>query len=112
MTRRSRTNPQNLAVAGRQGAAHQHRGPGQHERRDPLASIYAYGFRNPQGITFRPSDGRPFLIEHGPDCYDEITPLSAGGNGGWNPVNPNNASAYNENVPMTDFAKYPNALVP
>ena len=74
--------------------------------------IYAYGFRNPQGITFRPGDGRPFIIEHGPDCSDEITPLSPGGNGGWNPVNPNNPSAYNENVPMTDFNRYPNALPP
>ena len=106
----SRTNPQNLAVAGRQGAAHRHRGPRANTSVDPLASIYAYGFRNPQGITFRPGDGRPFLIEHGPDCYDEITPLVAGGNGGWNPVN--RTTGYNENVPMTDFAKYPNVLVP
>jgi glucose/arabinose dehydrogenase len=107
----SPTNPQNLQSLGgkvlRIGTE-----PPANTSVDPLGSIYAYGFRNPQGITFRPGDGRPFLIEHGPDCYDEITPLSAGGNGGWNPVNPNNASAYNENVPMTDFAKYPNALVP
>ncbi|MET0324579.1 MAG: PQQ-dependent sugar dehydrogenase, partial [Ilumatobacteraceae bacterium] len=76
---------------------------------DPLGSIYAYGFRNPQGITFRPGDGVPFLIEHGPGCNDEITPLSAGGNGGWNPVG---NGSYNENVPMTDVARYPGALRP
>ena len=61
--------------------------------------IYAYGFRNPQGISFRPSDGRPFLVEHGSDRDDEITPIDAGGNGGWNPV-----PGYNEAVPMTNFA--------
>jgi aldose sugar dehydrogenase len=74
--------------------------------------IYAYGFRNPQGISFRPSDGKPFIIEHGPVCEDEITPLAAGGNGGWDPVAPGNPNAYNEAVPMTDLNKFPNALLP
>ena len=95
---------------GRQGAAHRRpsRRPTPASTRWP--TIYAYGFRNPQGISFRPSDGKPFLIEHGPACNDEITPLVAGGNGGWNPVDPGNPSAYNENVPMTDFDKFPNVL--
>jgi glucose/arabinose dehydrogenase len=70
--------------------------------------IYAYGFRNPQGITFR-NDGTPFLIEHGPDRDDEITPLAPGGNGGWNPVG---SGSYDERVPMTDLAEFPNALRP
>jgi aldose sugar dehydrogenase len=74
--------------------------------------IYAYGFRNPQGISFRPSDGRPFLIEHGPACNDEITALAAGGNGGWDPSVPGNPRAYNESVPMTDFTRFPDALPP
>ena len=64
-----------------------------------LPEIYAYGFRNPQGITFR-SDGIAFLIEHGSNRDDEITPLTAGGNGGWNPV-----PGYNESVPMTDLGR-------
>jgi glucose/arabinose dehydrogenase len=68
--------------------------------------IYAYGFRNPQGITFS-SDGTAYLIEHGSDRDDEITPLRAGGNGGWNPV-----PGYNESVPMTDLGAYPDALRP
>ena len=38
--------------------------------------IYAYGFRNPQGITFR-SDGMAFVVEHGSNRDDEITPLGA-----------------------------------
>jgi glucose/arabinose dehydrogenase len=71
-----------------------------------LPQIYAYGFRNPQGITFR-SDGTAFLVEHGSDRDDEITPVTAGGNGGWNPV-----PGYNEGVPMTDLNAYPGALRP
>ncbi len=59
--------------------------------------IYAYGFRNPQGLSFR-RDGAAFLTEHGPDRDDEITRLRSGGNGGWNP-----GCGYNEGVPMTDF---------
>ena len=69
--------------------------------------IYAYGFRNPQGITFRPGTGTPYIVEHGPGCDDEITALTGGGNGGWNPV-----PGYNESVPMTDLSAYPNALRP
>ena len=71
-----------------------------------LPEIYAYGFRNPQGITFR-SDGVAFVVEHGSNRDDEITPVTAGGNGGWNPV-----PGYNESVPMTDLGAFPNALRP
>lgn len=46
--------------------------------------IYAWGFRNPQGLAMRPSGG-VFLIEHGPSYDDEVTLLRAGGNGGWDP---------------------------
>ena len=81
----SPTNPQNLQSLGgkvlRIGTE-----PPANPAVDPLSTIYAYGFRNPQGISFRPSDGKPFLVEHGPACDDEITPLAAGGNGGWDPV--------------------------
>ncbi len=35
--------------------------------------IFAYGFRNPQGITFRPGSGNPYISEHGPDHSDEVT---------------------------------------
>ena len=71
-----------------------------------LPEIYAYGFRNPQGITFR-NDGVPFVIEHGSSRDDEITMVTAGGNGGWNPV-----PGYNEAVPMTDLGAFPDALRP
>lgn len=71
-----------------------------------LPQIYAYGFRNPQGITFG-GDGTAFVIEHGSSRDDEITPVTAGGNAGWNPV-----PGYNESVPMTDLGAYPGALRP
>jgi glucose/arabinose dehydrogenase len=69
--------------------------------------IFAYGFRNPQGIAWRAGDPQPFLIEHGPDCHDEVTQIRAGGNGGWDP-----GPGYNENVPMTNFALPGDVMAP
>jgi len=48
--------------------------------------IYSYGHRNVQGIAFRPGDGRAVITEHGPWHNDEITALTNGGNGGWDPA--------------------------
>ncbi len=85
------------------------------------ARIYTYGHRNVQGITFRPGTGQPFVSEHGPNHSDEVTPLVAGGNGGWDPQNRSGLScadgycgyAGNPNtMPMTDAARFPNAMVP
>ena len=69
--------------------------------------IYTFGHRNPQGIAFRPSNGQAYNSEHGPDKNDEVNRLVAGGNGGWDPV-----PGYNQGVPMTDLAKFPNAMIP
>jgi glucose/arabinose dehydrogenase len=83
--------------------------------------IYAYGFRNVQGITFRPGSGQPFIAEHGPNHSDEVTPLVAGGNGGWDPQNrsglscPGSYCGYSGSpttMPMTDLTRFPNALRP
>jgi aldose sugar dehydrogenase len=95
--------------------------------------IYGYGFRNVQGIAFRPGDDAVFIAEHGPWHSDEITKLEAGGNGGWDP-RPNMAGredcpddycGYSPNqmegmdpaeraafMPMTDTETYPDALPP
>jgi glucose/arabinose dehydrogenase len=69
--------------------------------------IFTFGHRNPQGIAFRPSNNAPYASEHGPDKNDEVNRLVAGGNGGWNPV-----PGYNQVVPMTDLAQFPNAMIP
>ncbi|MDQ3215549.1 MAG: PQQ-dependent sugar dehydrogenase, partial [Pseudomonadota bacterium] len=85
--------------------------------------IFTYGHRNVQGITFRPAGqpnaGQPFTAEHGPNHSDEVTALVAGGNAGWDPQNrpgltcPSNYCGYAgtpTTMPMTDTARFPNAL--
>lgn len=86
--------------------------------------IFTYGHRNVQGITFRPGTGQAFACEHGPNHNDEVTPLAAGGNGGWDPAPtagvscPSDYCGYTSNkpdgtpTPMTDVARFPNALKP
>jgi glucose/arabinose dehydrogenase len=69
-----------------------------------LPQIYTYGHRNPQGVAFRPTDGKPFSVEHGTGCDDEVNLLEAGANYGWDPV-----PGYDESRPMTDLTKFPNA---
>jgi quinoprotein glucose dehydrogenase len=58
----------------------------------PGSPIWAYGFRNPQGIAFRPSDGALLVADHGPTgewrepriaAYDEINIVRKGANHGW-----------------------------
>lgn len=86
--------------------------------------IFVYGIRNSQGISFKPSTGRPFIAEHGPFHSDEVTALSPGGNGGWDPKPEkgvkciDNYCGYTSNkvsgalTPMTDIEKFPEALRP
>jgi len=86
--------------------------------------IFTYGHRNVQGIAFHPGTGRPFACEHGPGHSDEVTPLAAGGNGGWDPAPMKGVSCasdycgYTSNNPegvatsMTDLARFPDALKP
>ena len=86
--------------------------------------IFTYGHRNVQGICFRPSNGQAYSAEHGPKHSDEVTPLVAGGNGGWDPrpeegvTCEDNYCGYISNkktgelTPMTDLKKYPQAMKP
>ena len=83
--------------------------------------IFTYGHRNVQGIAFRPGTGQPFISEHGPNHSDEVTALTNGGNGGWDPQNrpglscPDSYCGYAGNpttMPMTDLVRFPNALQP
>jgi glucose/arabinose dehydrogenase len=83
--------------------------------------IFTYGHRNVQGITFRPGTGQPYIAEHGPNHSDEVTALVNGRNGGWDPQNrpalscPGNYCGYAGNpstMPMTDVARFPNAMPP
>jgi len=86
--------------------------------------IFTYGHRNVQGIAFRPGTGQAFASEHGPGHDDEVTPLTAGGNCGWDPAPTKGVSClsdycgYTSNkpdgtpTPMTDLARFPDALNP
>ena len=44
--------------------------------------IFAYGFRNTQGLAFGP-DGKLYGSEHGPGSDDEVNLIEAGKNYGW-----------------------------
>ena len=97
------------------------------------ARVFTYGHRNPQGICFRPGTNQPYTAENGAWHSDEVTALTAGGNGGWDPRPnlagrgecPDNYCGYSPNqmgamdpkerslfMPMTDTKTYPNAMKP
>jgi PQQ-dependent dehydrogenase (s-GDH family) len=44
--------------------------------------VYAWGFRNPQGMVFSP-EGKLFAVVHGPNSDDTLDLVVAGGNYGW-----------------------------
>ncbi|HSM07006.1 MAG TPA: PQQ-dependent sugar dehydrogenase [Longimicrobiales bacterium] len=46
-------------------------------------SIWSYGHRNPQGLTFHPSTGDLWITEHGPQGGDELNRVQPGLNYGW-----------------------------
>lgn len=48
-----------------------------------LASIWSYGHRNPQGLTWNPDTGLMWESEHGPTGGDEINIIEPGKNYGW-----------------------------
>jgi glucose/arabinose dehydrogenase len=87
------------------------------------ARIFTYGHRNPQGIAFRPAGqpgaGQAYTAEHGPNHSDEVTLLVAGGNAGWDPQNRPGLNCRDgycgysgtvSTMPMTDTARFPNAM--
>lgn len=95
--------------------------------------IFAYGFRNPQGISFRPGSNDVYISENGPWHSDEVTKIVNGGNGGWDPRDnmngrgacPDGYCGYSPNqmgalpqkdraafMSMTDLKAYPNAMKP
>jgi glucose/arabinose dehydrogenase len=70
--------------------------------------VWSYGHRNVQGVARRPGTDQVFDVEHGPDRDDEINLLRRGANYGWGPVgSPND---YDEDVPMTDAKRFPDAV--
>lgn len=54
--------------------------------------VYSYGHRDPQGLTWNPSNGILYESEHGNIMDDEINIITKGGNYGW-PILQGNDSA-------------------
>ncbi|MBP2340767.1 glucose/arabinose dehydrogenase [Saccharothrix coeruleofusca] len=73
------------------------------------ATVYTYGHRNVQGVAVR-EDGMIFTAEHGPDVDDEVNVLREGANYGWDPSRGGTVGGYNEEVPMTDLERFPDAV--
>jgi glucose/arabinose dehydrogenase len=67
--------------------------------------LVSWGHRNVQGLALHP-DGTMWTVEHGSDRDDEIN-KGVSGNFGWDP----GGTGYDESgVPMTDKAKFPDAI--
>ena len=51
-----------------------------------VPTIWSYGHRNPQGLSWDPRSGRLWESEHGPTAGDEINIIERGANYGWGVV--------------------------
>jgi hypothetical protein len=51
---------------------------------ETLGEIYAYGVRNPQRLFWDSKNGNMFMSDIGQDSVEEISPVMAGANLGWN----------------------------
>lgn len=49
----------------------------------PGSAVYAYGLRNPFGLTIHGETGDVWLTDNGPEYGDEVNRIVAGGNYGW-----------------------------
>ena len=49
-----------------------------------LPEVYALGVRNPQRFGWDPANGRMYLADIGQNIVEEISPVTAGANLGWN----------------------------
>jgi hypothetical protein len=51
---------------------------------DTLGEIYAYGVRNPQRFSWDPKTGAMYVADIGQNIVEEVSPVTAGANLGWN----------------------------
>ncbi|MBP2476310.1 glucose/arabinose dehydrogenase [Crossiella equi] len=72
--------------------------------------LWTVGHRNVQGLAVRPGSGQVFAAEHGPTVDDEVNVLKAGANYGWDPSQGGTVTSYDEDVPMTDTKRFPDAV--
>jgi glucose/arabinose dehydrogenase len=81
-----KTNPQSLDSDA--GKVHRIHDDGRVPADNPFAksahpTIYSYGHRNPQGMTFHPTTGELWENEHGPRGGDELNVVRKAKNYGW-----------------------------
>ncbi|MEU3273570.1 PQQ-dependent sugar dehydrogenase [Saccharomonospora sp. NPDC006951] len=74
--------------------------------------VYSFGHRNVQGVAVQPGTGTVFTTEHGPTGFDELNRIEPGGNYGWDPSQGGTVDFYDEDVPMTDRERFPDAIPP
>ncbi|GAA1894387.1 PQQ-dependent sugar dehydrogenase [Lapillicoccus jejuensis] len=75
--------------------------------------VTSSGHRNIQGVAVRAgADGAAevWTAEHGPSQDDEVNRIRPGGNYGWDPSQGGTVGGYDESVPMTDTARFPDAV--
>jgi len=71
------------------------------------------GHRNVQGLAVQPATGLVYSVEHGTDRDDEINLIQdLGQNAGWDPRRLDNPSVYDQNFPMTNYERFPDAARP
>ena len=54
------------------------------QRPGALPEVYAYGVRNPQRFGWDPANGTMYVADIGQNIVEEISPVTAGANLGWN----------------------------
>jgi len=67
--------------------------------------VYAYGLRNPQGLSWHPVTGDLYASDHGPNSQDEVNHILPGKNYGW-PVVTCTASDERFEDPLVCYSEY------
>ncbi len=75
-----------------------------YDQQGAVSSIFAYGIRNPQGLTLHSVTGDIWVGEHGPQGGDEINILEAGNNYGWPAIT---FGIDYDGTPISEFTELP-----
>jgi len=67
--------------------------------------VYAYGLRNPQGLSWHPVTGDLYASDHGPNSQDEVNHILPGKNYGW-PIVTCTASDERFEDPLVCYSDY------
>lgn len=67
--------------------------------------VYAYGLRNPQGLSWHPVTGDLYASDHGPNSQDELNHILPGKNYGW-PIVTCTASDERFEDPLVCYSEY------